>query len=412
MRFRLKPIPRCRMPSRQSLVIILVFFTALSQFVCFQPLPSDFAKLPDETKATISTAVPDDDDDLKSACDWNTSKTALWTKNTAEENDLFWQVQACHRRLYPSREEIWVESLRPPPSSLRCDDKIMSEFKSIISSYDNLIFVGDSLIRQQFVTLLCMLDPSTEQDNITFAINATGLEAFDKMRVDYKDSQSKALVSLTYLQANVGANGNRDFQKLTGANTTEKDLFILNQGAWYQPATLHMLVRTAKGILQRAQVTNATIFYMETVDFQWPTSNGQHVEECRDCRCEPLTPQRIRGDGEFTGPARYLGSGSSLPHFVLKKLKPLYADFFERDHSNSECIPYCLPANWRNDVTNSILSEEAEKPITIVPIWKQLVSFGFPQNRRAGDCTHKSTDALIAMNQQLFRSMKRRAMEF
>jgi hypothetical protein len=397
-------------PSRQILVITLVLFTVLSQFVCFQPLPSYFAKLPDETKATILTAVPHDDNDLKSACDWNTSKTALWTKNTAEENVLFGQVQACHRRLYPDRTEIWVESSRPPPSSLRCDDKIMNEFKSIISSYDNLIFMGDSLIRQQFVTMLCMLDPSTEQDSIAFAINATGLEAFDKMRVVYNDSQNKYLVSINYLRVNMGVNGYRHFQKLTGANATEKDLFILNQGAWYQPETLHMLQRTAKGILQRAQMTNATIFYMETVDFQWPSSNGQHVELCSDCQCEPLTPQRIRGDGNFTGPARYLGSGRSLSHSVLERFKPLYADFFERNHSFNDCIPYCLPANWRNDVTNSILSQEAA--ITIVPIWKQLVSFGFPQNRRAGDCTHKSTDALIAMNQQLLRSMKRRAMEF
>jgi hypothetical protein len=87
------------------------------------------------------------------------------------------------------------------------------------------------------------------------------------------------------------------------------------------------------------------------------------------------------------------------------------------ERNNSRCIPSCFPANWRNDVSNVILSKETNysttsKSVTIVPIWKQLVEFGFPQPRHDGDCTHKSTDALIAIVQQVLRSMKRHAMEF
>ena len=49
-----------------------------------------------------------------------------------------------------------------------------------------------------------------------------------------------------------------------------------------------------------------------------------------------------------------------------------------------------------------------ENSVSIVPVFWQLHAKGLPSGRKAiGDCTHKSLDAVLLMNEQLARSMQK-----
>jgi hypothetical protein len=374
-----------------------------------------------EAKANKTGIIPDDSNNedlsslssLSSGCEWNSSETAVWTNNTEEENDFFWKVLVCHRRLNPKKKEQWNIKTRPPPSSLRCGDTIMKDFSSIISSYNNLYLFGDSIIRQQFYTMVCMLNTSVQKDDIWLEESRDNAGPYQYI---YNSPHKNHSTSIMLKPTNQAIHRSQEFQ-LLAANATKEDALVINQGAWYYPNKLDKLQLATESVVQQAHETNATVMWVETSPFEWPSTTGEFVPKCTDCKCEALTPQRIGGYGNFTGPPRYLqwDRSSDYKHFTY-----LYPDIMERNKSRSRCIPNCFPANWRNDVTNAILSKKSKatnyssssKSVTIVPIWKQLVAFGFPQPRHDGDCTHKSTDALIASVQQMLRSMKRHAMEF
>jgi hypothetical protein len=74
-----------------------------------------------------------------------------------------------------------------------------------------------------------------------------------------------------------------------------------------------------KSVLQQARETSATMMWVETAPFEWPSTTGEFVPNCFDCKCEALTPQRIRGYGNFTGPPRYLqwNRSSDYEHFTF-----------------------------------------------------------------------------------------------
>jgi hypothetical protein len=286
----------------------------------------------------------------------------------------------------------------------------MKDFGSIISAYNNVYLIGDSIMRQQFFTMICMLNPSVENDDFWQEESKENRGPFQYI---YNSSQKNRSTSIMLKPFDKDIHRSQKFQ-LLAANATKGDIFIINQGAHYQSNKLNRLQLATKSVLQQARETSATMMWVETTPFEWPTTTGEFLPKCFDCKCEALTPQRIRGYGNFTGPSRYLRwnrSSDDYEHFTF-----LYPDIMERN--KSRCIPDCHPANWRNDVTGVILSKDtnysttSSKSVTIVPIWKQLVEFGFPQPRHAGDCTHKSTDALIAIVQQVLRSMKRHAMKF
>jgi hypothetical protein len=157
--------------------------------------------------------------------------------------------------------------------------------------------------------------------------------------------------------------------------------------------------------------SKAHIFFMEVTDEQWPTSNGMFTVPCPICPCEPLGPDRILGVGHADALSAHQINMSLDP---TKNTGPIFDLIFdlidfgstpEGRKNNALCIPSCLPASWRRDVTNAILESNASNMLHIVPIWRQLVDRGLMHSRFPGDCTHKAADALIAMNQQLVRSM-------
>ena len=320
---------------------------------------------------------------LEEACKLGTAQSALWTANTKEENDIFWKVMKCQKRLYTRRQEQWHVETRPTPSSLRCGDSIMDDFENIIASYDTIVYIGDSITRQQFFTMVCLLDSSLEPEHIQIPN--------DNSNYNWRHNASNT--SILYREQLTIIHSDPTFLRHTQAKSTPKELTIFNLGAHYghsfrnPPLTRSQLQEAAQAIAERSNGTNATMFWVETVDFQWPTANGEYVQRCWECKCEALTPDRILGHGKLNIPKRYIEEALNQSR-------------------STDCIPNCKTANWRNDLTNSVLQSHPGSKVSIIPVWKQLVSSGFPHARVDGDCTHKSTDALIAVVQQTLRGMK------
>eukprot|EP00526_Cylindrotheca_closterium_P015580 CAMPEP_0113645244 /NCGR_PEP_ID=MMETSP0017_2-20120614/23834_1 /TAXON_ID=2856 /ORGANISM="Cylindrotheca closterium" /LENGTH=250 /DNA_ID=CAMNT_0000556941 /DNA_START=145 /DNA_END=894 /DNA_ORIENTATION=+ /assembly_acc=CAM_ASM_000147 len=133
------------------------------------------------------------------SCGWNSSLQAPWTPNSKDENVLFEKVMACHRKLSPRKPEQWDQKERPLPSSLRCGDSIMDEVDSILSCYDKIVFFGDSIQRQQFFTLSCILNPSLSLKNIM--PNPT------KDEYKWKDDRTNTLIMFHGAPKSVHKNG-------------------------------------------------------------------------------------------------------------------------------------------------------------------------------------------------------------
>jgi len=273
----------------------------------------------------------------------------------------------------------------------------MEEFNSILSHYEKIVFLGDSLQRQLFFTLSCMMNSSLLREDI---VTAKTNELAETVRSDFQWTHESSNTSVMFRMLPKALHKSDIFNSYI-SDSNPRHALIVNLGAHYHPHKIHgakALEEDTRSIAEIAQQTNASVFWVDTIDFQWPTSNGEFVSKCWECKCEALTPGRILGTGEFTGPERY----RSNPRYPS-------IDVPVPPNHSSPCIPYCLPANWRNQASNGVLEDPKYSAIQLVPTWHQLVSSGFPQSRFSyGDCTHKSTDALIAMAQQLLRALLRK----
>ena len=247
----------------------------------------------------------------------------------------------------------------------------MDDFRSILSYYDKIIFIGDSIQRQLFFTLSCMAKTSLSKRNI---LPASG----ENSVFSWHHEPTNTLIE--FRESPKALHKKQAFQNLTTVDSSPRNAVIVNLGAHYHPDKIDLFKNHTRSIADAAETTSTNIFWVETVDFQWPTTNGEFIANCRKCRCEALTPGRILGMAEFTGSDRYRRN----PDY------PKYNVPIPPNHPSGLCIPYCLPANWRNHATNSVLEHPKYKAIHLVPIWKQLVSSGYAQSRYiSGDCTHK-----------------------
>ena len=250
--------------------------------------------------------------------------------------------------------------------------------RSIISQYDKIVLLGDSIQRQVFFTFSCMLNSSlTLKDVLPPGVKRKFVKAFE-----WKHEPTNT--SIIYRLTGVASHNHGMFKSMTGKESHPRNALIINQGAHYHPDKIEQMKEDTRSIAQIAQQTNTSMFWLETVDFQWPTANGDFAAACVEngfqCKCEALTPDRILGVGEYKGPDHTRNSTDY----------PLYNLSIPPSHS-SPCIPHCLPANWRNHITNDILADpKYSSAINLVPIWHQLVSSGYAQSRWiVRDCTHK-----------------------
>jgi len=96
--------------------------------------------------------------------DKNTSSCAADADATVQ--DHICQVQQC------AVQFTWIYIERPSDSdwwsTLLCDVSVTTELlHSVVQKHNNILFVGDSVLRQQFMLLLCMIDPMLDCTQVT-----------------------------------------------------------------------------------------------------------------------------------------------------------------------------------------------------------------------------------------------------
>ena len=125
------------------------------------------------------------------------------------------------------------------------------------------------------------------------------------------------------------------------------------------------------------------------------------------CRCEYVDSLHLVGRGSYTDPSNNRSEDFSFklptPSTTNEWLLRLYPDVAYANNTEN-CLPDCLPATWRIDVARAIL-DKTENNLTMVPGFWQLHAKGLPSGMGGGDCTHKTLDALMMINEQLCRSM-------
>ena len=128
------------------------------------------------------------------------------------------------------------------------------------------------------------------------------------------------------------------------------------------------------------------------------------------CRCEFVDSLRLIGRGNYSHPSANWSTDFSFklptPPDVDDWLLRLYPNS-TYDIQTEECLPDCLPATWRMDLVRAIL-EETDHNLTLVHLFWQMHAKRAPSGRMpVGDCTHKSLDTVMMMNEQLIRSMRK-----
>mmetsp|Transcript_40669 Transcript_40669/g.86615 ORF Transcript_40669/g.86615 Transcript_40669/m.86615 type:complete len:397 (-) Transcript_40669:183-1373(-) len=302
----------------------------------------------------------------------------VFRQRTTIELDFLQEVHECTQDLEKIIEvetKKWPPQLEAKTPMLVCDAEevdTMSQLefvRSTIKKYRHIWFVGDSILRQQFNTLQCMLDPSARAywtyllfDHLTNSIsfldedyplhlNQPGpLSTIIEMRswgwmFDHSESPLYETTFPSILRV-----------------ATENDAIILNAGAHYNDQRVNLMEKALRFIAQQSLKTNATIYYIEPTPEEWKTSNGMYRRGTHQ-GCSTLTKDQL--------------------------------------------IDGSPPASWRSDLARSIFanSESNDHMVNFVPTFWQLIATNHTTNRNEYDCTHKSLSAAYFMNSQLLRAI-------
>ena len=347
------------------------------------------------------------------------SSNTEWRNYTqAEESDIK-QVAVCLDKISRSGGSLnGAIGEEEPIRKLQCPTKVtLATVRNTIKQYDTVWFGGDSVLEQQFCTLACMLDQSI--------FDGVDLPSFTNPMVNYSlfwhhttnhSNHSTTGTTLLYskfgwiFDTNEHALYRGDFptaiQRL-GSN----DAIILDAAYHYDSSRVHLLANAVKHIANLSTHAMASVFYMEPAMEEWPTSNGLYTQSCMwRCRCEFVDSLRLIGRGNYSHPSANRSNDFS---FQLPT-PPDIDDWLIRLYPNSthgiqteDCLPDCLPATWRMDLARAILNE-TEHNLTLVPLFWQMHAKRAPSGRMpVGDCTHKSLDTVMMMNEQLILSMRK-----
>lgn len=272
------------------------------------------------------------------------------------------------------------------------------------------------------------------------------------MMEDFKDvkEEDSKVTKIEYVQ--FGYKFDRDQKALYRdefvqaiAESGKRDAIIINAGLHYHHNEAMILYDAVSFIANKAPETNGTVYFMETADEQWPTSNGIFTPACdvdKYCTCEALTNERLIGrgkvgmndkwDGNLTADLelhKQAQTNETLKQFFSeviyneKRLKRINSKRHEArmtytdnilsyyDFNNMRpTVPSYLPANWRNDIAHAVFvanyTSNCHDEVKVVPIWNQLVLQGLVHARSPKDCTHKSMNVMIAITEQLIRTIR------
>eukprot|EP00980_Cylindrotheca_fusiformis_P009285 scaffold2032_cov122-Cylindrotheca_fusiformis.AAC.7 len=410
------------------LVRVLILLLLWGQFHLLVHHSSRHRGDQEEAYALVSNAFALAAVDYDDGCGLQSRVKATWRNFTAKEEENYMTVLECMHRTNidkPGSSRI-VQSI-PHDAQLQCHQEANPQ-AILTQDYRQIWFIGDSILRQTFATFVCELYPNLTR----LEIEQTGGVGREAETIIVTPDSSRGLLTLKYSRfgrkwdANETAiyHPNGPFAQALSQQSSffvakKKHILVMNAGAHYGYEYGPELKQTATFVAsQQLQASNsssaaANMYFLEAADEQYPTRNGMFTWDCwtQRCTCAPLSAEQM------TIPqATWMQSRTANLSDHHQQLETFYADLYGRNQSpllqhpkpNGTCVvPHdnCIFANWRNDLIRPIFAA-ASPHIHLVPIWKQLTDHGrVHSKRRKQDCTHKSLTALLAITQQLVRTI-------
>lgn len=337
-----------------------------------------------------------------------------WIPQSQQDTLELKQLQTCKTKLVAAFESGDQEDIINKRADLTKLDCLLKDVPvEILYNYKTIYMIGDSLLRQQFMVLLCMLNPLVEPEDVAFLNTKEKVEY--RVEVQHPGNTTTTTMPTTLIYTPFGIVFPRpsQYQPLfenefpaAAANGTQQDLIVMNAGHHYTSEMASSLQRHCKFIVQQMADRPIHFYFMETTDEQWPTSNGMYPafgdECCCDkCACEVVTPGKVKGHGALDLFTHNWTKAFGRLRPDVNTLDPLFDEHHLLNHST--CVPDCYPANWKNELVRPILANHSN--IHIVPTWRQLVARDMLHNVASHDCTHKTVDALWEINKQFLRTV-------
>ena len=291
--------------------------------------------------------------------------------------------------------------------------------RKTLLKYDTLWFVGDSLMRQQFYTFLCMIDMDFSVKDLDHYLpgDSGDREAFTTAEYIYNNSTKFLFSRFGYVWGVEEKNLYQNAFPKAVSSLTNKDVIIMDAAAHYTSTRIPLMERALTFIGNSSRIAKATIYYMEPVPEEWPTSNGIYAHGLnRKGKCQKLTTEQLSGHyntSHVKDIMRKVEYQESPPEYFYSRYPQTRARFQENIVTTNECYPDCVPAAWRTDVARSILlsddkdyeSSNQTSKVKMVPVFWQFLDKDTASYTAIGDCTHKSLEGITMMNQQLIRAM-------
>lgn len=414
--------------------------------------------IPEDAKKNLQSAAAASEKSDDDGCfSLPTDKNAVepqWVNYTKSDHDFYERTKRCNRAINKGEHFVQRAFKKLSCSSSSQNESALDNFQDIIASYRRIWFIGDSVLQQVYLSLLCMLDPAFADSKHIFQEHRKVDRVRSKLQFRVATFPRTDFVSLGTNFSNTSFHVDQDmfpyssvhprnktwllyswFGRLNGGDlplfqgdfkraieaSTKDDAIIVDAGHHYHPPTARKLRTVSSFISTMSASTNASVFFLETGTEEWETSNGQFARKFMwRTNCSVLTPTRMAGLGT-PSPGAVESVSQAVKNFASLAVPPTsYDDFgglfphmFDQNRTllaryhNTSCIPSCLPADYKSRMSLPLLQSNQSK-VHIVPIFNQLVA---KKQLNAllplGDCTHKSLDTLIEMNRQIFRTILR-----
>ena len=367
------------------------------------------------------TTINDDD-----ACRQNVS----WISYGEEDYEHLNRVHECQQRFVqhqktktdqPSdnfRSKLNLTKLSWPAGCFEGERSV----QELLIPYNRIHFIGDSVLRQQFVVLACSHNTSIEPDDFVpyqrhrnphFAMNIT-LSRHPSSSNDNSLVLIYTPVGLRFKQPRSSPLETLYPESLQAHDTA----IVLNSGLHYTAADVKELQRDVFKLLMLNQTTKNVsphFYWIQATPQEWPTSNGIYVDgvvphfcanQDKGCQCRRMTKDILQGRGRLMSNYDY-----SRAHIMVKEedfasIYPAATLTTIMNATPANCVPNCLPASWRNDVIRPLLVGTGRN-IKIVPIFDMLVQRNMLNHVNDYDCTHLGTDTLIEINRMLLRTFSK-----
>jgi hypothetical protein len=365
----------------------------------------------------------------------------VWIPVDAADQSRYHAVDRCVRRLDlvehdPAAADALVQ--------LPCSPSWTRTFRATLGQYRRVAFFGDSILRQQFLTFCCWLDPTITKAQIEVQRGKHYQYNFTTTKDTRSTNDTTTTTTTTTTHLEMRAVGYLFERNQTGffkthvptalRTFTANDAIVLNGASHYFSNDADVMERTVQFLAHQSTLTAAQVFFMEPHNEEWPTANGMYTRQCAGkCVCEPLDEARLQGHGALA--VAFVNASVAAAHLVpvpsvFQRLYPEPQPSHYYDFSSSaitaqspHCIPDCVPPRWKVDLVRSTVTTTTTTTttttnatntnhMTVVPVWWQLVSLGMYRGvasaRRHADCTHKDARSILFMNSQLIRSMMMR----